>query len=1009
MKPISLKIEAFGPYLKEQFIDFTQFYDSNLFLIHGETGSGKTAILDAITYALYGKSSGGGRGDISQMRCGRADNKTDTVVEYEFSVRDTVIYKFVRYISCTSSGKLQVSQNALIKRGDVYEQLGENDKQTTVNAEAERIIGLNYDQFRQVIILPQGQFENFLAAKSDVKEAILNTLFNAERWSMITERLWDKSRKMEESVKSETTRISDTLKDYECSNLEDFCKRIAEVDETVKVIASNIMILTKNQTEALKRLETAKNINAMFTERDGYDAKLMDLIPYGEVITGKRIEYADALRALEIKPVYLTYTTAENEYIKRADNVNNAERQYNESVAKHEIAAAKLKEIEADKSKYDTNSELLIKYSQMVGLYKDFETRKEEVLDLRKQHYELVNTTANDEKQLHKSTELRKELSDERDFIISEYSTALPELRRRTDELKKSQKLTMDREKLSVEIKNLGDRMADKTSLREISNENLTRLKNEYHEKYAVYIANTAVVLADNLIDGEPCPVCGSTHHPSPQSNTELENVTSELLKSLNEKITAVTDNISTITADIEKINVRIQTLTENLAELSTQLDESVPFSNIALNESESKLHHAEKECGRLKEISENLKYLDNEIKRLDELVKNYADKKRELEDKGNAALAECRAMKQRMDETIQDSNALNEKVTQIETYVKRYALELDNAKKAADDAAGIKNRCDENVRTAEIEFDKAVSEFADSKKTYEETLIKSEFENTEKYMKALEYDSKALAKQISDYDNMYYNLTENFKRLDESLKDKERYDITEMTEDFDSITNSLNDNISKQGLYQNAAVSYRKILDELEKRTANLTVRREKYNKLHTFASALSGIRGIGLSRYVLGVMLSAVIHEANVLLQNVHGGRYSLRHTLDAQGRSHKAGLEIEVYDGYTDKTRWASTLSGGEKFLVALTLSLGLSGVVQAQSGGIKIDAIFIDEGFGTLDPYSVEDALNILRDINVSRSMAGIISHVELLRENISASIEVEKKRDGSVLHFNGIGF
>ena len=1007
MKPISLRIKAFGPYLEEQYIDFTQFYSANVFLIHGETGSGKTAILDAITYALYGKSSGGGRGDISQMRCGRADNKTDTAVEYEFSVRDTAVYKFVRYIRCSSGGKLQVSQNALIKRGEVYEQLGDNDNQTVVNAEAERIIGLNYDQFRQVIILPQGQFENFLAAKSDVKETILNTLFNAERWSMITERLWDKSRRMEESVKSEENRIHDTLKDHECADIDEFRVRITEVDQAVKIIASNIDVLTKNQISASSSLEHARNINAMFIERDGYDAQLSDLIQYSGVIADRRTEYAKALIALEVKPVYIAYLNAENEYKKRADNVGNAERQYVDSVAKHEIASAKLKEIEADKAKYDSNSELLIKYNHMVGLYKDFEARKQDVLDLRRQHYELLNMTANNEEQLRKNIELRKQLSEERDFIISEYSAALPELRLHTDELKKSQKLTVDSEKISLEIKNCGDRLSDKINLRDVSNENLIKLKAEYYQKYDIYMANTAAALADNLTDGEPCPVCGSIHHPSPGISAHHETVTAAQLKSLNDKITAGVDNINTIAADIEKITARVQLLTENLSELNRNLDESAPFTNIALNEAESKLSHAERECAGLKDISETLKTLDGDIVNLETLVKDYADKKRELEDKGNAAIAECKAMKQRMDETIPDSVTLNDKIAELEMYVKRYSVDSENAKKAADETAAVCGRCDENIKMAEAEFEKAVSEFTDKKKSYENTLIKYEFENTEKYMEALEFDSKSLANQISEYDNMYYNLTENVKRLNESLIGEKSYSTAEMAEEFDSITNALNDNISKQGLYKNAAVSYKKTLDDLEKRSAFITVSREKYNKLHTFASALSGIRGIGLSRYVLGVMLSAVIHEANVLLQNVHGGRYSLRHTLDSYGRNHKAGLEIEVYDSYTDKTRWAATLSGGEKFLVALTLSLGLSGVVQAQSGGIKIDAIFIDEGFGTLDPNSVEDALNILKDINVSRSMAGIISHVELLRENISASIEVEKKRNGSILHCNGV--
>ncbi len=171
------------------------------------------------------------------------------------------------------------------------------------------------------------------------------------------------------------------------------------------------------------------------------------------------------------------------------------------------------------------------------------------------------------------------------------------------------------------------------------------------------------------------------------------------------------------------------------------------------------------------------------------------------------------------------------------------------------------------------------------------------------------------------------------------------------------------------------------------------------------SFGTTLRGDRGISLRRYVLGVMLTSVTAEANRLLKNVHDGRYRLCRTLEGSGRTRKAGLELEVLDAYSGEKRSVAGLSGGEKFLVSLALSLGLSAVVQAQYGGIRIDTMFIDEGFGSLDSSSIKDALGILSSVKGSKRLVGIISHVQMLKETIESSISVEKDRNGSSLTIN----
>ncbi len=195
------------------------------------------------------------------------------------------------------------------------------------------------------------------------------------------------------------------------------------------------------------------------------------------------------------------------------------------------------------------------------------------------------------------------------------------------------------------------------------------------------------------------------------------------------------------------------------------------------------------------------------------------------------------------------------------------------------------------------------------------------------------------------------------------------------------------------------------KRLQQLQKRTEKkkeeLEKQKEQWQQRNDFAVMVRGEKGLSLARFILAKQLDLVTEQANLQLQKVHGGRYLL-YRAHSQGKGSKTGLELEVEDAVSGKRRSVTGLSGGEKFLVSLALSLGLSAVVQAQNGGIRIDAMFIDEGFGTLDPASIADALDMLLSVQNSGRMVGIISHVEALRESIAKGIFVEKRKSGSMM-------
>ena len=218
MRPQTLRFQCFGPYKKEMFVDFEKLEKNGLFLIYGETGAGKTTILDAICYALYGKSSGGSRGDISVMRCKRAEPSDETFVEFTFSIGEKC-YRFERRL-LFGRKNLMDFHNCMIRKNGEFVPIFENPKIKNVNQKAEEIIGLSYEHFRQVIILPQGQFEKLLISNSEEKEKILVSLFKAEKWQKIAEEMYRRVAEQDKELREEFTAMKSRLADYHCETLE---------------------------------------------------------------------------------------------------------------------------------------------------------------------------------------------------------------------------------------------------------------------------------------------------------------------------------------------------------------------------------------------------------------------------------------------------------------------------------------------------------------------------------------------------------------------------------------------------------------------------------------------------------------------------------------------------------------------------------------------------------------------------------------------------------------------
>ncbi len=785
MRPISVEFQAFGPYKDKELVDFEKLAKKGLFLICGETGSGKTMILDAITYALYGKSSGSQREDLQSSRCKNAEWGVDTYVDFKFEANGK-IYRFERRLECKRSN-LSTKQNAYIvdESGNSIP-LFENCKDADMRKKAVEIIGMDYDQFRQVILLPQGQFEKLLTADSSEKEAVLTNIFGVDKWSKIAGKVYDNAEQHLSVLKKEKEQIIARLMDDDC--------------ETVTELENNIALLKKELVELNSRYEA-----------EGNNEKKEQLLKIRECL----LENEKTISELESR------TNAKSKAEKQLENNKNNVVKLSE---KHQLLIEEKEAVESEKM-------LITRYEDKREYYENYSKLSDNCLRKKEEYSRYEKVVINKSEELNKKRE----------------------------------------EQLGI-------------------GENVKKLNEQYTILLTRYIDGIVGGLAKDLEDGKPCPVCGSVTHPNKAK--ALEDVVSKLEVDKKKKEASAEEK------KFEDVNKQVLGMEKELLECENSKQKQKNLFELAM-----------------KEVALAAEQLIPEADTIEVLEKLISDKKK---------------------------------------YVANYEQSLEDARS---------------------EVDKMKNQQADIEGKLK--ILTEEIEKTkEKQAKGLE-----TIKELFDA----YGETIDINSCDERIKDIEY----------------------NQRIYTQQKTKYEVLISSKSKKVEELRVMEEHYNSEisnaeadHAFAKSLRGDTGIGLQRYVLGIMFSSVIVAANKMLEKVHGGRYRLYRTDEKVKGSNKKGLELFVYDSFLGDAegRSVKTLSGGEKFLVSLALSIGLSTV--ARRSGIHLDAMFIDEGFGSLDQNSIEDAMDILMGIQKANGTVGIISHVQLLKDNIPTKLEIVKTKEGS---------
>ena len=1051
MKPSKLIISAFGPYAgRMPEIDFTKFEEKGLFLISGDTGAGKTTIFDAICFALYGTTSGSYR-DTKNLRSEYASDTAESYVDFYFfhQGKNYHIWRQPSYERKKQRGTGVITE----KEKAVFYEEGKAPVEglTQVNLAVKELLHIDEKQFKQIAMIAQGEFRDLLNAKTEQRTEILRTIFQTDGYKNIEYRLKDRMdasyairRKTEDSIVQYFGDVSASKTDVLSEELTELKDRAREsgsawnLEELLELLERLIQSDQEKLEVEKERLEKAESIlrsrqEALATAQTNNEFidRLLHLQKERAELVARGQKIKDATELLdrqktatrEVHPVYLAWKSKADAVIYTEKEIENkqqsllaAEKTAKEAAEQSALAEEKRGRAEELQKKIDKINAEEQKYQQ------------------REQLKEKVAALTNDQKILAEKETSYDTAEKKLEETIQNLKETVAELKNRPTEMQEIRNQGEKLEELAENIRvileeRVSDRTAGKRKLAEKqqvflkAREKYEAIREKRMEAERILENCRAGILAKDLEEGQKCPVCGSVHHPELASLPERFITEDEIEKYENREST-LQEQKDQANTEAEKAKTALEVLEkqlqvdgmtclrragtehhpeiESLDELLVCMQEAYKTLLYEKKANQERLLILQANCMVLKKAEKDLAKAEEESKRLADDRKTLTIRKQETE----SSLIEAKTMFSSLSELSFDTWKEAEKVCtdfadevqQIGTHIQQ-ALQ---AQKAADEkVTALQASLETLARTLGAQKEDEVK----AKAALESVLEKQKFQSVEELLPFVVTEAalKKTEDQITDYRQAVATNQTQLSQAEKDAEGRQPVDAQALSEmcmlqeqtvkTCREAVNMIRNRIANNSEKQTNIVSQRSTFEKASKEYSI-------FRRLYTLVKGTTGNGKITLEQYIQAAGFDGIIAAANRRLLPMSGGQYELYRQRDSIGKKINSFLDLEVLDNYTGHRRPVGNLSGGESFKASLSLALGLSDTVSSNLGGIQMDALFVDEGFGTLDRKSMEDAMDALINLSGTNKLVGIISHREELKENIPQQIKVKKLRDGS---------
>ncbi|NLM21899.1 MAG: SMC family ATPase [Peptococcaceae bacterium] len=1037
MRPLKLSMTAFGPYASEQIIDFSELKGCNLFLITGPTGSGKTTIFDAICFAIYGKASGKDR-DGESLRSHFADDNLLTTVELEFELKGSRywIKRIPKQIRRKAIGEGFTEQNAQAQLkilSDPNSRIIEGVR--LVDDKITALLGLTYEQFKHIIMIPQGEFRELLTVDSTAREAILQRIFGTEAFQQIQEKLGDKAKDIKKEIELLAKQLETNIEHINAEGHEKLASLLAvqpypipaltaaleealvKDKEAEYQISQKITDLESILESKQKEITKAQNTNLKLLEKDQAEQKMTALQKQKADYEIKNETLTKARKALAIIPLednahYQIQLVQVKE--KELATASQNEQKCREQLSKAEQILNQEKAREQERHKLNLKLTLLKESQQKIE-------------ELQRARYELQSAKQN----LHSTQQNKSALEQNQADLKDKIAATQLKLEKSLEAAKQYVLVCNKKEKIETiaakalelreqekKLASLNQELAQLESCLKEEEKLSTTQKQIYEQARSKYLDGLAGFLADGLKPGQACPVCGSEHHPAPALKAEGV-VDEQELKALELACSTAQDQYQNTLLQYEKkVTARdsqqqtVQKLAKELRNMQTE-ESITQLDQLDLDRLNNEIKYLEETAGQeiplrkqiqsvtktLNENEINLKNLLEQEKKLLTQVESLKSKIQTLEKDLPPAIGSTEELEQQI-HTLQELSAkLNQAYEQaIENYQQcreKYTEAQTNR------ANALKNleETREQQKKAWAAFYSALGQagFADDRETAFKVYTQ---------VKIPEAEITQVEQEIKTFYEEFKSAQDNLLRLRKEVQGLRPVNIAELEEKLKQLQEEIQRLVNEKTEIISRIKHNRQMLNSIRQIKENIRQKEEEYKIVGDLANVARGNNSQRLSfeRYVLAAFFQDIIAAANIRLNKMTCGRYRMNRIVQKGKGLAQSGLELEVFDFYTGRSRHVKTLSGGESFKASLALALGLADVVQSHAGGVSLETMFVDEGFGTLDPESLDNAISCLIELQQTGRLVGIISHVPELKASIDARLEVEAGKDGSRASF-----
>ena len=1024
MKPISLTIEAFGPYRDSVTLDFNELQNHSMFLISGPTGAGKTSILDAMVYALYGEPSGEVR-KTDAIRSDFAEPQHMTRVDFSFAIGEAQyrVERLPKQLVAKKRGTGMREQNA---SATVYEMKDREWKVIATSAAAirdtvQRIIGFRKDQFLQVVLLPQGEFRKLLVASTSEREELLHTLFRTELYRRLQDALKaaydDAKAGIEENVTKQKALLQSIPHDEDTPVLT--IEHVRDLLKHREPHRDALVIERDKAVTVVEQFNTLRNEWALYNQAQQSLAEAtskLDLVKAREAERASLREKVQFLTSLmpsfelykQVSDKQSVLKTLETTLSDAKKGVESASQHESKCTEAHAVLEAQAENMQAKRTALAQMEQQSEKFNELAVLNKELSTLKSNLVTQDREKSEAALQAQ------HKLVDdLEAKLVADRQQLQGN-SKALDSISRIQEQLSHLQRyseLVAQKQKVQNDIDAKDKALATLDESVKNSTVQLERLEHLMAE-------GRAFELVHLVVDNEPCPVCGSTEHPQLASKPELYPTKEEVEEARAVRDGALQKRASEI-GQKEALSVRLHELDKQVKDQVSKLKSSIAdFSEDTFDSTQQVLSSQMNRLTALRKDTEQLSEMitKNEhdlIEGKDTLAKLEIDHNELLNDLHDVAV-QISSVQAKIDGLSKilpttDLDAWHKQIESLETEINTYDEQLKLCKSSLDAA---KEQLNAKRGRLEILFAQVQEETKNLDGFYQEYV---------KSLQSISVSEDDFIDALGDYKALDAFRTE-LHALDEAFSTAQAvYDAAlkhaqSVIEPSDTVSDEVYDTaVEKRDNLVGSLAAWDKETKHIETTLASLEELEKAMGEAReeiTFLSRLNdlanggeqGFKNVTFERYVLGAILDEVVYAANLRLQKMSRSRYSLERSDYTGGGRGKQGLDLAVMDAFTGQSRPANTLSGGETFLASMALALGLADVIQSYAGGIHMDTMFIDEGFGTLDPDTLELAMETLVQLQSSGRLIGMISHVPELKTRIPAHLEVTRGDDGSTAKF-----